>query len=1031
MAQLPAGKNKSNKLVNSFFMQRTYIFIFFLFIGSALWGQERKISGMVRDNTGPLVGVTVGVKDAPGGTTTDEDGKFTINADSSRTLVFSLVGYLTLEIKPEGGKELEITMQATSQGMDEVVVVGYGTKKRVTNTGATSAISADEIRTVPTANVQNALTGKLPGFFSQQRSGQPGKDASDFFIRGVSSLNPDGNKPLIIVDDIEYTYEQLAQINVNEIENITILKDASTTAVYGIKGANGVLIVTTRRGVMGRPKINARVEGGVQSPVTKLKFLDAYHSVLLENEAYTNDGLNPPFSQTDLEHFRTGDDPYGHPDVNWYKAIFKPYSLQTNANVDASGGNAIVKYFVSGGALVQNGALKDFSDPRNELNNNYYFRRYNFRSNLDIKASKSLSVRLDVTTRFGDLNQPHAQNIVGEIYNFKKIRPYSAPFLNPNGSYAYDRYNPGNLSTLNARLANSGYSRDKRTDLNILFGVVEKLDMITRGLSFTGRVAYASTESASRHLFRGGLLEGYSPPSYYYNPEDGSYTLDPRGQYQLSGYTLLGTTNDYNKNLNLQAFLNYDRIINDHHITSLLLFNRQSATDQKNAAVPNKFQGYSFKIGYDYRQKYLMDFNLGYNGSDRFTSGKRYGFFPAVGVGWNINKERFFNVDLINLLKIRGSYGVVGSDFVVGNRYLYVQQYEKGGGYPFGESSAIGYPSIFEGDLGNDNVTWEKARKLDFGIDLNMFDDKISLTVDWFRDIRYDQLISRGSISQLLGVGTARFNMGKVQNTGFDGQLAYRNHIGNFQYNVTGVFSYAKNKILFQDEATPAFPWLRKTGHPIGQTFGYSFLGFYKDQADIDNSPRPLIPVQPGDLKYKDLNGDNVIDENDMGPIGKPNLPNTTVGLTLGGSYKGFSLNILFQGSFNYSFYVTGTGIEPFQSQFQPIHELRWTPGADDAKFPRLTTNSASVNSPSAYPSDFWLIDANYIRLKTVDMGYQLPGRWLPFKINNARIYLSAYNLLTFTNYSLYQQDPEVTSNTAGDAYMNQRVMNVGVQVGF
>ena len=1025
-------KIKLNKLVNSFFMQRIYLIMFCLLLGTAVLGQGRKISGIVKDNMGPLRGVSVTVKGTTRGTTTNENGQFTITADAGSELVFTLVGYLTFEIKPEDDKPLEITMQTKPQGMDEIVVVGYGTKKRVTNTGATSAITGEAIRTVPTANVQNTLAGRLPGFFSQQRSGQPGKDASDFFIRGVSSLNPDGNKPLIIVDDIEYTYEQLAQINVNEIENITILKDASTTAVYGIKGANGVLIVTTRRGVMGRPKINARIEGGTQSPVTKLKFLDSYHTAILENEAYTNDGLNPPFSQSDLEHFRTGDDPYGHPNVNWYNAIFKPYSLQTNANVDLSGGNDIIKYFVSGGALLQNGALKDFSDPRNEVDNNYNFRRYNFRSNLDIRASKSLSVRLDVTTRFGDINQPHAQNIVSEIYNFQKIRPYSAPFLNPNGSYAYDRYNPGNLATLNARLANSGYQRDKRSDLNVLFGVVEKLDMITKGLSFTGRVAYASTELSSRQLFRGGAFDGYSPPSYYYNPADGSYTLDPRGQYQLANYTLIGLTNDYNKNINLQGFLNYDRTFKAHHITSLLLFNRQSYTDQKNAAVPNKFQGYSFKIGYDYSQKYLLDFNLGYNGSDRFQSSNRYGMFPAIGLGWNINKESFFKVEAINLLKLRASYGLVGSDVVFGNRYLYVQQYDKGNGYPFGESSAVTYPSLKEGDLGNNNVTWEKARKLDIGVDLNMLNDKLSMTVDYFRGIRYDQLITRGSISQILGVGTARFNMGRVLNSGFDGQLSYRNNIGDFQYNITGVFSYAKNKVLFKDEATPAFPWLLQTGHPIDQPFGYTFLGFYKDQADIDRSAKPLIPVQPGDLKYKDLNGDGVIDENDMGPIGKPNLPNTTAGLTLGCSYKGFSLSILFQGSFNYSFYIKGTGIEPLQSQFQPVHELRWTPdNPDNAKFPRLTTNSASVNSPAAYPSTFWLMDARYIRLKTVDIGYQLPLRMLPFKINNARVYASAYNLLTFTNYSLYQQDPEVTNNTAGDAYMNQRVVNVGIQIGF
>ncbi len=1019
-------------------MKNIYFFFFtFLFV-TGLHAQQRIITGVVKDNFGPLSNISVMVKGSNIGTTTNEDGKFslTVKADGVVVLEVSRVGYLSQDVKVGTENYVEVLLQTATQGMDEVIVVGYGTKKRVTNTGTVSSISAAEIREVPTANVQNALTGRLPGFFSQQRSGQPGKDASDFFIRGVSSLNSEGNKPLIIVDDIEYSYEQLSQINVNEIENISILKDASTTAVYGIKGANGVLIVTTRRGSSGRPKVNVRVESGIQSPVKKLKFLDSYHSVLLENEAYLNDGLNPPFTDLDVEHFRTGDDPYGHPNVNWYDAIFKKNSFQTNANVDISGGNDILKYFVSGGAFVQNGALKDFSDPRNEVNTNYDFKRYNFRSNLDVRATKNLSIRLDVTARFGDINEPHAQNIVSEIFNFKRIRPYSAPFLNPDGSYAYDRYNPDNLSTLNARLANSGYSRSKRTDLNILAGLVEKLDMITKGLSFTARMAYSSIESNTRHLFRGDPVRGYSPPSYYYNSTDKSYTLDPRNQYNLAVYNLLGSSEIYNKNVNLQAFLNYERTFGDHHVTSLLLFNRQNYTDEKAASVPNKFQGYSFKVGYDFQQKYLADFNIGYNGSDRFQSSKRYGAFPAFGVGWNISKEDFFfnnsSLAFINLLKLRASYGMVGSDAVPGDRYLYKQEYRTGiDSYVFGEGDGTYYPVIYESSLGNPIVTWELAKKFDVGIDMNLLNDKLSLTFDYFNDTRYDQLISRGSIPSVLGVGTARFNLGKVRNTGFDGQISYRDKVGQVQYNINAVFSYAKNKILFQDEANPAYPWLSRTGHSIGQPFGYTCIGFYKDQADIDKSAKPFVPVYPGDLKYADLNGDGQIDETDMGPIGKPNLPNTSVGLTLGASYKGFSASVLFQGSFNYSFAVTGIGIEPFQSQFQPVHELRWTPDNPNAKFPRLTTNGTNISSSGSYPSTFWLINAMYMRLKTLEFGYQVPDKALPFKINNARLYLSAYNLLTWTNYDLYQQDPEVTSNTAGDAYMNQRVVNIGLQIGF
>ncbi|HEY9560458.1 MAG TPA: TonB-dependent receptor, partial [Anseongella sp.] len=368
--------------------------------------------------------------------------------------------------------------------------------------------------------------------------------------------------------------------------------------------------------------------------------------------------------------------------------------------------------------------------------------------------------------------------------------------------------------------------------------------------------------------------------------------------------------------------------------------------------------------------------------------------------------------------------------------YLYNQLYLRVNGYSFGETAANENPNvigIFEGDLGNDNVTWEKKRSADIGLDLNMFRDRLSLTVDYFSEVRYDQLVFRGSVPTILGIGFSPTNVAKVQNRGWDGQISYRNNWGQVQYNVTGVFSFAKNKILFQDEAIPRYPWLARTGHSIGQSFGYTWIGFYEDEADVAESAKPEIAgIRPGDLKYKDLNGDGIINENDMGPIGKPNLPNTTAGLTLGMGYKGFSLSVLFQGSTGYSFRVVGVGIEPFIGQLQPIHRERWTPStSESARFPRLSTNPSGINSSGSFPSNFWLLNVQYLRLKTVEMGYQLPSRWLPLSISNARLYLSAYNLLTWTNYDFYQQDPEVTSGSVGDAYLNQRVINLGLQIGF
>ena len=1005
---------------------------------------QRKITGIVKDVNGPVEGATIAEKGVANNLTiSSADGKFSITLKGgSNTLVVSFVNYQQQEIIVKNDADIEVNMRTTTSSMDEVLVVGYGKKKRITNTGSVSSINGAEIRNVPTSSVQNALVGKLPGFVAQQRSGQPGKDASDYFIRGVSSLNAGGNKPLIIVDDIEYTYEQLSQINVNEIENISILKDASTTAIFGIKGANGVLVVTTRRGVNGRPKFNLRVESGLQSPVRTPNFLDSYNTALLVNEANQNDGLNPLFTQNDLDLFKSGANPYSHPNVNWYKAINRPVSLQANSNLDISGGTEKVKYFISAGAFTQNGSIRDFSTNADGVNSNYFYKRYNIRSNVDIQATKNLALRLDVTSRFGDINQPYGQNIIGSIFNFSEVHPYSAPFLNPDGSFAYYADTRSQRPTINAILQSSGYSRRRRTDFNVLFGFTERLDDITRGLSLVGRIAYAGVEQNTLNLFR----DNFFPPSYLYNPAGDSYTLNTgvsSGGYTLAKYRTTGNTDISNQRINGQLYLNYDRTFGKNHFSSLLLYNQQSYRVDYEASifgttqgqVPQKFRGYSIKVGYDYDQKYLIDLNAAYNGSDRFKADKRNGWFPAIGVGWNIAREDFFEqlLPAVKLFKLRASYGIVGSDVAPGDQYLYNQLYYQGGGYSFGQSSQPG-GTIYEGPLGNSNVTWEKAKKLDIGLDMNLLNDKLTLTVDYFHDRRYDQLVTRQDIPLILGIGVSPSNVAVTVNRGFDGQVTYQDKAGGLQYSVGVVFSVAKNKILYQAEAQQRYPWLSKTGLSIDQPFGYNFVGFYTPDDITDTKvAKPIGVVYAGDLKYRDINGDGVIDQSDITAIGKPNLPNTTIGAPIKLSFKGFDLSVLFQGAFGYSLGLRGNAIEPFQSQFQPIHQLRWTPAtAATASFPRLTTNPTSINSPSSYMSDFWLIDAHYIRLKTVELSYQLAAKTLPFRINNARLYLSAYNLATWSNVTKkYQQDPEVTSNSAGDSYLNQRVLNVGIQVGF
>jgi TonB-linked SusC/RagA family outer membrane protein len=1040
----------------------TLLFISIQIFAFAFGQQQFQLKGKVSSTDGELLaGVSVAVGGTTNGTMTDPDGNYTLTVKSGDQVTFSFISFVKQTIKITNQRVLDIVLQSDQTVLDEVVVVGYGKAKKITLTGAVSAISTEEIRTVPTSSVQNALVGKLPGFFSQQRSGQPGKDASDFFIRGVSSLNSDGNQPLIIVDDVQYTYDQLQQINVNEIESISILKDASTTAIYGIKGANGVLVVKTRRGEEGRPRINVRLEGGLTMPIRTPKFLNAYQAASLTNEAFENDGLGDgkPFSATDLEHFRLGDDPYGHPDVNWYKEIFKNVASQQNANVDISGGTKRLRYFVTGGFFSQNGLTKNFEDPYGEVNTDYFYRRFNFRTNLDFDVTSTTKVRLDMSSRFMNINEPNSLNAVEEIYNFKNMTPFSAPLKNPDGTYAYHNYflTDSKNPTLNARLANEGYRRTRRFDSNILFDVSQNLDFVTKGLSGMLRVAYSSIDENVRRMWRAQDMY----PTYHYTPpvagaDKGSYTINPTANsYAYERYVSGAGINKAIRDLNIQAFANYERTFNeDHNVKGMLLWNRQNRTRDwedvlffSQPEVPAKFEGYTGQINYNYKNRYMLDLNMAYNGTDRFGKDNRFGFFPAIAAGWNIGEEPFFQKkfnDKVDMLKIRASYGLVGSDVTPGNRYLYKQVYEQGDGYRFSESHAnvAGVTSYREGALGNESVTWEKARKLDIGIDASLFHNKLSFTVDYFYDYRYDQLVERQDVSLMLGVDLPRTNVGETTNRGFDGQIGYNDKFGEFNFNTSLVFSYAKNKVKYKAEAQQRYAWLSETGKPINQPFGYTWIGYYtpNDIKEIDAGnpnkiPVPNVPISAGDLKYKDMNDDGTIDEFDKSAIGKPNLPTTTLGYTIGGSYKGFSLSLLFQGSFDYSFSVVGTGIESFKSQFQPIHLKRWTPerfeNGEDIQFPRLTTNATTVSSSGAYMSDFWLVNAWYIRLKTIDLSYDLPRTVLPKGIYSTRFYVNAYNLFTKTNYDKYQQDPEIKTNSAGDAYMNQRVINFGVQMSF
>ncbi|GAB3418656.1 SusC/RagA family TonB-linked outer membrane protein [Niabella aquatica] len=1023
---------------------RAVLIVCFL-LPAAVYAQQT-IHGVVNGIDGPLPGASVQEKDqATNGIITSKDGSFRLTLKGvTKTIIVTAVGYQDKEINVHDmDTAIVINMDQTAKGLDDVIVVGYGTTKKITSTGAVTSVSAADVRNTPTPNIQNTLIGRAPGFISQQRTGQPGKSGAEFFIRGVNSLSGESQKPLIIVDDVEYTYDQVSQLDVNEIESFSILKDASTTAVYGIKGANGVLVITTKRGKTGKPVINFNTEHGLQTPVTTPKFLDAYTVAKLRNEALTNDGITPlEFTEADLEHWRLKDDPYGHPDVDWYNEVFKKYSYQTRNNIDISGGTQKVKYFISGGHTFQDGQLRNFSRGDYEApKNNYSYQRFTFRSNLDMQATQTLKLRLDVTGRTGTITEPHiATTPLATIYSFQRLPPYAAPLLNPDGSYpwAFRSRNIYYETSLIGRLALQGYDKTFRNELNVLFSADQRLDFVTKGLSVNWRIAYAGDVSYDRSLYRNNI------PAFYYNPEDGSYTIHSNGLYRLEPLTLSssGQNTASRKTVNTLGRLNYARSFGSHNVKGMLLYNLDNVTrGSYNDATgvkavqeyaPVVLQGTTFRAEYNYAQRYLVEFNGAYNGTSQFVGRKTKGFFPAVSVGWNIAEENFFkNIKFVDLLKLRGSWGITGSDVTAGNVYKTEQLYNPGPNYNFGET-ANSFPSIQEGTLGNLDISWEQSKKTNIGIDAQFFENKVSFTIDYFYDYRYDQLYVKDDVLKIIGVTLPYTNSAITENKGFDGQVSYNNRKEKFSYGAVFTFSHAKNKVIYQGEATPRYPYLAKTGRPIGQAFGYHVLGFFQTQEEVDNYPH-LADAKPGDLKYEDINGDGAIDQQDYRPIGRPNLPQTVLGTSLSFGYGNFSLNVLFQGSFDYSYRISTNQVIPFQANLQEVALGRWTPEtASTATFPRLSTILAGPSSPSN-SSDFWMVnDAKYVRLKSVELGYQLPKRWLQrAKINTARLYVSGYDLHTWANFSLYNQDPEIQSGGSGAVYPVLKIYNAGLQIGF
>lgn len=1031
---------KMNQTVTFWLVRKLIVGLLCICSTAATFAQTATVSGVVKDDTGePVIGAGVLVKGTTLGTITDIDGHFSFRADDlNGVLVVSFVGMETQEIPMKGKGTFDIVLKSSNTLLEEVQVVAYGAQKKVTLTGSISSVNTDELLKVPTASIGNMLSGVLSGVSSIQSSGQPGGDDPDVFIRGISTLNTMNAKPLYLVDGVERSF---FQIDPNEVENITILKDASSTAVFGVRGANGVIIVTTKRGKEGKAKINASFSYGIQTPTRMPEFVNSYDYATFLNEAYTNDGKDPKFTPEAVEAFRTHSNPIIYPDTDWMELLFKSSAPQTQGNVNISGGTERVRYFISMGMLDQKGFFKNH-DTRYDANFN--FNRYNYRANLDIDFTKTTLVAINMGGRVEKRNFPRSGDDINQL--FRRIY-WATPFSGPgivDGKWikGNSQYLPVGLSDGLGNIYGRGYGSKTTNVVNLDLALTQKLDFVTKGLQFKITVAYNSGYDHTKE--RATSIESYQP---WYR-KDVTWMEHPAGSdpnevvYIQDGEAgLISYAESFGKSRDWYAEASFDwkRDFGLHHLSALALYN-QSKTyypDSDYPGIPRGYVGLVGRVTYDYDNKYLIEGNVGYNGSENFAPGNRYGFFPAVSGGWVLTQEEFLKDNpVVNFLKIRASYGIVGNDryhpYGTGfmDRFLYLpNSYFIGSGYQFGTGTSWS-PGAYEKSFGNSGLSWEKSAKQNYGIDFSLFNQKLSGSIDYFYEKRTDILAKASTDPIIHAMSLPVLNLGIVSNKGVELNLKWNHKINSFRYWTNLNVSYAKNKIVYQDEVPSEYTYTLKTGHPVGQPFGLKVRGFYYEGME-DVADHSYV-LKEGDVVYEDLNHDGKIDDNDKTAIGYPSYPLLNAGLTLGFEYKGFDFSMLWVGATKTSRVLEETFRKPLGETYDRSlmsHQFtdRWTPEtAATAKLPRATIDGVKNNYRD---SELWVKDASYLRLKNIEIGYNFRLPFMPkIGMEKMRVFMTGYNLLTFDKLKI--SDPESMSSGVPQ-YPVMRVINFGLNVSF
>ncbi len=1044
--------------------------------------KNRLYKGKVVDDrtSEPLVGATVKVKGSTIGTITDIDGNFALDIpDNISPIVFevSYMGYASKEVAPTKTTGFTIRLAEDSQTLEEVQIIAYGKQSKMSVTAAISSIDTKELLKSPSGSVANALSGAVTGLSSIQPSGQPGAEAPSIYIRGTGSLSDELSKPLILVDGVERSFFQMDS---HEIESITVLKDAASTAVFGVRGANGVVLVTTRRGVSGKPVISLNSSFGLTQALRNLKGVDSYTYATLYNEAQLSD--NPSLTESQLgfspfviDMFRTNEDPIMFPNVDWNDYLFKNLAWQTQHNLTLSGGGERFRYFVSLGYLLQDGMLKQLGE---SYDPNYQYKRFNYRSNVDIDITKSTLLKVNIGGHVGAKREPRTDEL------WRKVL-WSTPFSSPgivdgkliSNIYSNRYISIGERSCPLDYYYNYGYNVDTDNVLNLDLALEQKLDFITPGLSMNIKGAYNTNYNVKASRTPSGA-DSMCTPIYLGSIETpGMDFWDPRFDrtivYQTDGVSGLHEQMSYGEEVGRgrnwygEFSLNYSRSFGDHDVSALFLYNQskkyypETKIDGKvfYMDIPTAYVGYVGRMTYAYKKRYMVDLNAGYNGSENFAPDKRFGFFPAVSAGWILSEEKFMKKQkVIDFLKLRASYGIVGNDKMENARFLYMAGAWSGyntvakgqGSWQFGKDGGTGlFPDAKENTMGNPDVTWEKVAKQNYGIDLKMFDSRLSLTADVFFEKRKDILSTRNTLPAITDINLPKINLGKVNNHGYELSLGWNDRAGKVDYWLKANVSYAKNKIIYMDEVVPNEPYMAETGRSTGLTYGYIFDRFLqKDDFDADGNlkkdenGRQILPQmalgtpRPGDALFKDLNGDGVINGDDKTRFGYAERPDYVFGFLGGLKWKNFEFSMQWTAAMNASRILDGEYRNAFGSTnsrmlLKFLADGRWTEENPNSRFPRLTFMNKSHYLQT---SDLWLMNGSYLRLKTAEISYTLPQKDFLKKvgIESVRFYCNGYNLLTlFSDLNDIDIDPEGVTDGGNNNYPNIRIYNFGVNISF